>query len=391
MSGVKKGYHGASCACACGSSARFVNWRGKGVISLVGQLRLQRAYYHCPRCGNSQVPWDLQLAVGRRDLTPAATEIVTLAGTLDSFRQASERTLVKLSGLNLSESTVERTTEEAGRRLGTLLRSKVRFGQDRLWPWQCDAQGHSCAYVSLDATGVRQQGPQGAKADGRMAYVGLIYNARSEHDPRRLPPHQVRYLAGFYDLDELGLELRRQAAQVGWDEAQQQIALTDGGNGLEQFLHRNFPRAQCILDFYHASEHVANLARALHPADEEAFQQQTHAWCHQLKHQGGAALLAMFEQLERDGFSPLVRETYRQETQYLRNNIHRMDYPTYLAAGWQIGSGPVEAACKTVVGQRLKCSGMRWGEDGADAVCHLRALYLSEPNQWEAFWLAHPN
>ena len=63
-----------------------------------------------------------------------------------------------------------------------------------------------------------------------------------------------------------------------------------------------------------------------------------------------------------------------------------MDYPGYLAKGWQIGSGPVEAACKQVVGQRLKGSGMRWGEAGADAACHLRALYRSEASQWDAFW-----
>ena len=224
-----------------------------------------------------------------------------------------------------------------------------------------------------------------------MAYVGMIYNARSEYDQRRPPPHQVRYLAGFYGLDELGLQLRRQAAQVGWDEADQQIALTDGGNGLEQFMHRNFPLAHCILDFYHASEHVANLVRALHPTDEPAFQRQLHAWCHQLKHEGGAALLATLEQLALDDRSAALREVHRQETQYLRHNIQRTDYPAYLANGWQIGSGPVEAACKTVVGQRLKGSGMRWGDDGADALCHLRALYLGEPNQWEAFWLAHPS
>jgi hypothetical protein len=63
-----------------------------------------------------------------------------------------------------------------------------------------------------------------------------------------------------------------------------------------------------------------------------------------------------------------------------------MDYPGYRAKGWQIGSGPVESACKAVVGQRLKGSGMRWGEDGADAVCHLRALFRSEASQWDAFW-----
>lgn len=361
------------------------------MVSLLGQVQLSRAYYHCRACRQSQIPWDASLALGRRDLTPAATEIVTLAGTLGPFAQASERVLLKMVGLRLSESTVERTTEEAGARLGKLLETKTQLGVKRTWPWQRDARGKTCAYVSIDATGVRQQGPHGAKAEGRMAYVGMVYNARSEHDEQRLPPHQVRYLAGFYGLDALGLELRRQAAQVGWDGAEQQIALSDGGSGLEEFMHRNFPLAQCILDFYHASEHMADLARALHPNDDAAFQQQTHDWCHQLKHEGGAALLTVLDQLPLDDRSATVREAHRVETQYLRNNLQRTDYPTYVAHGWQIGSGPVEAACKTVVGQRLKGSGMRWGEDGADAVCHLRALYLSEPDQWEAFWLAHPN
>jgi hypothetical protein len=71
---------------------------------------------------------------------------------------------------------------------------------------------------------------------------------------------------------------------------------------------------------------------------------------------------------------------------YFNNQVHRMDYPAYQAKGWCIGSGAVESACKRVVGQRLKGAGMRWGEDGADALCHLRALFLSDKGQWEAFW-----
>ena len=102
----------------------------------------------------------------------------------------------------------------------------------------------------------------------------------------------------------------------------------------------------------------------------------------------------MLEQLEAlpvAGRGAAVQEAHRQHTQYFRNHVPRMDYPRYRANGWQIGSGPVEAACKTVVAERLKCSGMRWGQDGADALCHLRALYLSEPHLWEAFWRNHPN
>jgi hypothetical protein len=81
-----------------------------------------------------------------------------------------------------------------------------------------------------------------------------------------------------------------------------------------------------------------------------------------------------------------VREAHRVLLVYFANQVHRMDYPAYQKKGWPIGSGPVEAACKQVVNERLKCTGMRWGEPGADSVCHLRAIYRSEPSQWEEFW-----
>lgn len=352
---------------------------------------MKRAYYHCRDCHEGHTPWDRRLGLSERFLTPAVAQLTALAGALTSFAQASERTLRKMTGLRVSESTVERTTEDAGERVGQLLEERVSFGAEQVWPWRQDAQGRTCAYVSLDATGVRQQGPGGAPAEGRMAYTAMVYNPDSPHDPRVREPHPVRYLAGFYELDELGLQLRRQAAQVGWDQAQQQIALTDGGAGLEPFLRRNFPRAVRILDFWHAKEHLVELSQALFATDEEVRQTWLSEQCHRLKHEGGAAVLARLEALDLQGASAAAREAHAEHTGYFRNHQSRMDYPHYRAQGWQIGSGPVESACKTVVGRRLKGGGMRWGEDGADALCHLRALYLSEPTQWEAFWKEHPN
>ena len=331
------------------------------------------------------------MGLGARALTPAASEVTSIAGLQTSFAQSAEVTLQKLCGLRLSESTVERVTEAAGERVAKLLGDKKTLGEKKCWPWQRDARGKTCAYVSLDATGIRQQGQHGARADGRMAYVGMIYNACSKHDERAVEPHSVRYLAGFYGFDELGLQLRRQAAQVGWDQAEQQLAISDGGNGLEDFFHRNFPLAECILDFWHAAEHLTELGLVLYPDDEALRQQQVAAWCHQLKHEGGDSLLATLEQLPLSEARVSARQAHADCLRYFQNHRHRMDYPRYLANGWQIGSGPVEAACKTVVGNRLKGSGMRWGEDGSDALCHLRALFLSEPGQWEAFWKTYPN
>ncbi len=112
---------------------------------------------------------------------------------------------------------------------------------------------------------------------------------------------------------------------------------------------------------------------------------QTKAWSRLLRDEGGEVLIATLEAEDWPKVSGLV--AVREEVmRYLRKQVHLIDYPTYESNGWYIGSGAVESACKTVVGQRLKGSGMRWSEAGGHAVCHVRALYRSEPSQWPAFW-----
>jgi hypothetical protein len=354
-----------------------------GPIALAG-----RAYYTCPSCRAGHVPIDAELGLAAGTLTPGAEEVATLAGTVGSFAEAAEKLLPRMAGLRLAESTVERTTEAAGVRLGTLWAEGLTLGPAADWRWNRDARGRTVGYVSVDATGLGMQGGRGAKADGRMAWVGAVFNPRvtpSEAVPKGHPP-AARYQAGLMGLDELGERLRRQAAQVGLDRAEQWVALTDGGAGLDGFMDVFFPRAVRILDFYHAAEHLGDLAKAYCGADAEAAGGLTERWGHRMKHEGGAAILAELEALDLGGRTAAAREEHRQVLGYIRNNLHRMDYPRYRAEGWQIGSGHIEAACKTVVNQRLKQSGMRWGGDGADAVCHLRGLYEGEPGQWDAFW-----
>lgn len=368
-------------------------------MSVLGPIRCRRAYYYCHRCGQGLFPWDEQVGLTPKRLTPGAEELVTLAGTVsNSFAEANEKVLPKLAGLRVAESTVERTTEAAGERLGQQLQHGQTFGPARPWDWHRDAHGRTCAYISLDLTGVPQQAPGGGKAEGRMPYVAMIYNAVPElppghpHHPPARAEQQTRYLAGLYDLDELGLQLRRQAAQVGLEQADEWIGLSDGGSGLENFVQRNFARQPVlILDFYHPAERLSDLAKLWHPRDEEQAQALGTQWCHTMKHEGGRSIVAVLEGLEVPPRRAELREKLQETLTYLRNNVHRMDYPTYQANGWLIGSGSVESACKTVVGQRLKLAGMRWGPEGTDAVCHLRALFRSERGQWDAFWRRHVN
>ena len=365
-------------------------------MSLLGSIRVGRAYYYCHRCGG-QFPWDQTVGLTPKRLTPGAERATSLAGLLtDSFAEAATKVLPELSGLRLSETTVQHTTEAAGERLGTYLDGGNVLGGPTTWAWHPDADGQTCAYVSVDATGVRQQAKGGGQAEGRMPYVGMVYNPVPElpddspHRPPAKAQMQARYVAGLYSLDQLGTLLRRQGAQVGMDRADRWIGLTDGGNGLEPFVQRSFPRVEVvILDFWHVSDRLGDLARAMHPQDEDRAGEQKGRWCHVLKHEGGAAVIARLESMTIPQRG-VLRTTYDEVLGYLRNNVGRMDYPRYQAKGWLIGSGAVESACKTVVAQRLKLAGMRWREPGTDALCHLRALYKSEASQWQWYWRRKP-
>lgn len=348
-------------------------------MTITGRVRVERAYYLCNHCHAGHCPRDAALGLTAVDLSRGATEAVALAGAVGSFAEAAQKILPKLSGLRLSESTVERTTERVGEDVGKRLGEGRTFGKARDWGWSEDADGRTVAYVSADATGVGMQGERGGKADGRMAAVGMVWNAGK--------PGQVRYVCGLTGgLKVLGEPLRNQAAQVGMGRADRWVAISDGGAGIEDWLRANFPRVEAvILDFYHAAEYLGEWAKVLHPDEAEA-REVASAWCHRLKHEGGGVVLTDLTGVDVSGRSEAVREAHRVLLGYFANQVHRMDYPGYRAKGWLIGSGPVEAACKQVVGQRMKGSGMRWGEAGADALCHLRALFRSEKTQWDGYW-----
>jgi hypothetical protein len=366
--------------------ARFVNRREKTVMSLFGPLRIRRPYYHGCDCDHGWAPWDEQLALGHRRMTRAAEEITALAGTMESFEESSETTLQRMAGLRVSESTVQRVTEEAGDRLAKLLEAGYAVSDEGPWKWRRDAHGRTCAYVSLDAVAVPQQGPGGVAAEWRMAWVGSVYNPKNESEMERPQWHQAAYVASMDDLSKTGLLLRRQATAAGFEQAEQQIAISDAGAGLENFFRERFPRAVVIVDFWHAREHLVELAAALFPCDDAKRQRWIAARSQQLRYEGGAAVLAELEKMEPSRFSAPARDAHAAHTQYFRNHAHKMEYPQYRANGWQIGSGPIEAACKTVVSKRMKQSGMRWGLSGANALCHLRALLRSGRQRWQTFW-----
>ncbi len=343
-----------------------------------GAVRLSRAYYYCGRCHQSYLPYDEVLGL-QDEISPGLLPLVCLAGTLLPFADAAQDVLKRFAGVRLSASTVLRCTQAEGERL----RAQLKEGR-MVEPTQPELQWTSpreeeqpAAYVGLDAFSVPMQGIGAGKAEHRMLYTALLYTPQKEHS---------RYLVDF-ELDALAAQVRSQARALGIRQVSDLIAVTDGGNGLEEALQRHLAdNVTTILDWYHAAEHLCDFAKIWQAHDEPARQQGSQQAQGILYDQGGEALLAFLGQIVLPAeTSAEVVEELRKLIGYFENNRHRTDYPSYRQRGWDIGSGPTEAGCK-IIGERLKGSGMRWVEDGAATVAALRALYVSGGKVWDGFW-----
>jgi Uncharacterised protein family (UPF0236) len=362
----------------CDYAAKFHSYQQRRVLTVHGAVRVRRAYYYCGRCHQSSLPYDDVLGLAD-EISPGLMPLVCLAGTLVPFADAAHDVLRRFAGVRLSASTVLRCTEAAGERL----RAQQKGGRmvapaqaEPHWAGPRDA-GQPRAYVGLDAFSVPMQGVQASKAEHRMLYTALLYTPEKEH---------TRYLVDF-DLDVLAEQVRSQARALGIAQVSDLIAVTDGGNGLEEALQRHLAEnLTMILDWYHAAEHLCDFAKVWHAHDDEARTQWQQEAKGILYEQGGEALLAYLGTIALpSSASAELREELRKLIGYFENNRHRTDYPSYRKKGWDIGSGPTEAGCK-IIGERLKGSGMRWVEEGAATVAALRALYVSGGNLWDGFW-----
>jgi hypothetical protein len=362
----------------CQYAAKFHSYQERRVLTVHGALKVRRAYYYCGRCKQSFLPYDDVLGLVD-EISPGLLPLVCLAGTLLPFADAAEDVLKRFAGVRVSTSTVLRCTEGEGERL----RAQQKEGRmvepthpERKWLAPREA-GQPMAYIGLDAFSVPMQGIGASKAEHRMLYTALLYTPEKEH---------TRYLVDF-ELDALAEQVRSQAGALGIAQVSDLIAVTDGGNGLEEALQRHLAEdLRTILDWYHAAEHLCDFAKVWHAHDEAA----RTLWQAQAKdilyEQGGEALLTYLHALALPpSASAQTKEELRKLIGYFENNRHRTDYPKYRQNGWDIGSGPTEAGCK-IIGERLKGSGMRWAEAGAATVASLRALYVSGGKVWDGFW-----
>jgi hypothetical protein len=352
-----------------------------GVQGIFGSFQLQRDYYYHEGKdqGHSPVDAALGLEVG---YTPALAKLICLEGADEPTYQKAERHLEQTGGIAVSARQIQRVVQRVG-------------GSAQLWQ-ERQAQPGPCAapvlYVSADGTGVPMvsqelKGRRGKQADGtaktRQVYLGCVFTQHRTDEKG----HPVRdyesttYVSSFKSIDAFGPLLRQEAIRRGMGSAGKVVVLIDGAAGLENMGRQCFKDCLQIVDFFHALEHAGHVLEALIGKAHPDYKKRLRRWAKRLLKD---KVLSLIQEARQQSAGKPQSAAVEQALGYFVRNVSRMQYGTFRAAGYFIGSGVVEAGCKTVIGGRCKQSGMFWSESGAENILALRCIHSSR--RLEDFW-----
>jgi hypothetical protein len=372
--------------CACGGEARFAGRRPRTFTTALGELTLERAWYHCDSCGHGFSPRDRALGMADAFLSPAVLRMVGLAASRVSF--AGARGLLReLAGLAVSPKTIERHAEALGREVAA----------DEAGVVEPEPAAAPTLYLGLDGTGVparkaEVEGRPGKQADGssktREAKLAVVWSTVTGKDgsPVRAPGSATYNAAiesiATRDTDQepapFAQRVLREIERRGFNDASRQVVIGDGAPWIWNFANEHAPDAIQIVDIFHAKGHLFEVARAVYGPGSEVGAQWARMRREELDEgRIGDLVAALNKHADR-------HEEARKNVEYFSNNRQRMDYPRFRAMGLAIASGVVEGACKNIVGSRLKQGGMRWTMNGANAIIALRCAI--ESYRFDDFW-----
>jgi hypothetical protein len=362
------GYAGARVACTCGGTADFKGYYNKRHVSLCCEQVVKRAYYYCPACGRGFAPIDGTLGLDSQCTSIAVrTRVARLAAWIPFERLSKE--LKELFSLDLSKNTCERIAESVGERIG--LENRLHEAA----VLSCEVVSPDLAperlYVGIDGTGVPMRG-----GGTRESKTGIIYQTRERAGKTEVV--DAEYLATLERVDSFGEQVYARAFRRGVENARDVACLGDGASWIWRSFAHHYPSAVQILDYYHASEHLGAVANAWYGEGTDAARRWVKARQSDLLSDCVESVIRSMRSWK--AVDDESREVRRLNLKYFTENKDRMRYASLAANGYHIGSGLVESACKTVVGMRLKGSGMRWSQAGAEAMLSLRASLLTDPS-----------
>lgn len=367
------GYKGSSIICKCGGSMKFVQHRKRNIHTVLGWITVKRAYYHCSHCREALAPYDKASGLGTEQLSPGLARVCCLLGVDDSFEQVSQK-IEQLFGQDVSDDTVKQVVHRVGSTaLGRQTKELDSFLTDRQIP--APEAGPERLYVAVDGTTVHETDAW------HEAKVACIY-----WEDEQFKKHK-RYIGCFDSSETFGWHVWLEACRCGLRQAKEVVYLGDGACWIRTEHHRHFGRSTFILDWFHGSEHVWDCGKKLFGEGTVA----TSDWVKDrldLLWEGWTKKLLndLKEQLKR--YRGSKRAAINSLIRYISTNEEQMRYDVFREKGYDIGSGSVEAACKHVVGKRLKQSGMTWSRAGSSATLALRITWLN--GRWEQLWRNKP-
>jgi hypothetical protein len=349
-----------------------------------------RPYYLCSHCHRGQFPVDVDLDIQDTEFSPGVRRMMAAVGHESAFDRGREQ-LKLLAGLTVTTKAVERTAEAIGEDIERREQREHKRAMQLELP--IPMTGHiSILYVEMDGTGVPVVGKETAgragKQDGQPAHtreakLGCIFTQTTVDDegyPVR-DEASTTYVGAIESCEEFGRRVYAEAWRRGWARAEKRVVIGDGAEWIWNQAHLHFPGAIQIVDLYHARQHLWDLAAKLYPNDSPAQRRWVMVRKDKLDDGKIEALVRLLHSTAVSHSE--LAEQIRTEANYFESNKERMRYPQFREQGLFVGSGVIEAGCKTVLG-RLKRSGMFWTVRGANAIIALRCCELS--GRFEDYW-----
>ena len=390
------GYRGPRVPCGQGHEAGFVAYRDKVIDTVLGPVTLTRAWYHCAACGHGLAPRDAELGVAGASLSPGLAAMNDRAAAAGPFAEAAGL-LEDLAGVRLTAKRVERAAEASGAAQAAAVRDRAALITARKLVPLPPSPLPDKLYAVIDGTGVPMTAKETAGRDGkgedgraRTREVKLaVFFTQDKLDDNGYPVRDrdsSSYIATFEPAAVFADLVKAEGIRRGADHVRQLTILGDGAAWIWNIASSKFPEATQIVDLFHAREHLHDLARLL----EFMLLDRKDEWL--------AARLEDLDYGDIDGICRAARaypldgvkkDELDTALGYFENNAPRMRYHWFRQCGLFVGSGVVEAGCKSVIGQRLKLSGMHWTAAGADAITTLRCQQASRPE--DQIWPAPHN
>lgn len=366
------GFIGKKIRTPSGDVASYHGVRKRSIETLMGTVEIHRAYYYTGECG--YVPLDESLYLPQEGYSYAAQEAMSLFAIEDSYAESAKK-LCHLFPLKVSESTVRRISQEYGRQIAEQESAGVEgiFSHRQPVP-EPEIESVEHGYVGVD--GVMVPTVEGY----REMKVAASYDTPSARDALA---NNLYYHALFAEPDTFGEHVWVMLKRRGIFDGQDSSWVCDGAKWIWRQKQLHDPEGRETVDLIHAGEYLSEVANAIYGQETEGSRACFRCMRTNLRKSGGREVLRALRQLQKQHPSADLSDAIT----YFQNNTSRMDYPAYEAEGYHITSSTVESACRHVVGDRLKRSGMRWTQEGAQSVTSLRLKWKN--GKWNDFWKEH--